>query len=221
MVFDSLPSKIITLLPGCSSQAYEPERTKTLAAQGGSYDGDTSNGTTTGDGEEFQYIAGILKRTGIETNPPLSFAEWYHSPTHPIHPSIFHRLELSAATIPAANYSRLRHRRSRKLIFDLVNEILAEILRPFVNPTPWISPTARDHDQMNGFPLICAICSKIRSFQSVGCLVLDDIDALVEKDLRLRPWMAMEEEGEGIVTGIGREIVETLVHETAIAIFLE
>ncbi|PPR88623.1 hypothetical protein GOBAR_AA32074 [Gossypium barbadense] len=71
---------------------------------------------------------------------------------------------------------------------------------------------------MVGSQLINTLCSKIGRFPRADCRVLEDIDALIDKDLpemKLRCVMAYEEEGEGIVSEIGNSILEALVHETA------
>ncbi|OMO97964.1 hypothetical protein COLO4_14229 [Corchorus olitorius] len=59
-------------------------------------------------------------------------------------------------------------------------------------------------------------------FPQADCLVLEDIDALIDKDLpemKLQSLGAYEEEGEGIVTEIEKDILEALVHETAVDYF--
>ncbi|OMO85963.1 hypothetical protein CCACVL1_09900 [Corchorus capsularis] len=189
--------------------------------------------TTTGDelAEYYEYISRILRRTGLELDKdtPVSFISWF-SPSHPLDPSIFYFIE--HLTNFSANYykttkskSSLRHRCNRKLLFHLVDEILVEILKPHFNLKPWVIT----HDyyyqvgHMNGSRLIDTLCSKIRSFPQADCLVLEDIDALIDKDLpemKLQSCLeAYEEEGEGIVTEIEKDILEALVHETAVDYF--
>lgn len=62
---------------------------------------------------------------------------------------------------------------------------------------------------------------RIQSLPSANCQVLEDIDALIDKDLRKkelgirgRVFEEEEEEGESIVLEIERDIFESLVHES-------
>ncbi|KAJ6339256.1 hypothetical protein OIU77_007254 [Salix suchowensis] len=63
------------------------------------------------------------------------------------------------------------------------------------------------------------LCKKVSSFPCADCQDLEDIDGLIDKDLpqlmKDQSEIAFGEEGEGIVMEIEKEIVETLVHETA------
>ena len=75
--------------------------------------------------------------------------------------------------------------------------------------------------RMDGSHLINILCYKIQSFPSVDCQVLDDIDALIDKDLpesKVQSEMAFEEEGEGIVREVEKDILDTLIHETAMSL---
>lgn len=74
---------------------------------------------------------------------------------------------------------------------------------------------------MNGLELINTLCMRIQSLPSANCQVLEDIDALIDKDLRKkelgirgRVFEEEEEEGESIVLEIERDIFESLVHES-------
>ncbi|XVF50726.1 hypothetical protein PTKIN_Ptkin04bG0125800 [Pterospermum kingtungense] len=76
-----------------------------------------------------------------------------------------------------------------------------------------------DFSRMDGCQLIETLCSKIRSFPQADCRVLEDIDALIEKDLpemKFQSLIAYDEEGKGIVTEIEKDILEALVHETVV-----
>ncbi|KAL9225273.1 hypothetical protein vseg_001219 [Gypsophila vaccaria] len=182
----------------------------------------TSTSTSTA---ECQYISRILKCTGIDRNTPISFTRWF-SYSHPLNPKIFHTLEEShyhSSLSSSGNICPIKLI-NRKLIFHLVDEILADILKPYIQVKPFIN---RGHNQtrlqINGFQLVKTLCTKIRSFPSVDCKTLQDIDALVEKDMPKVGFMkddsmAFEDESEDIVTEIEGDIVDSLVHE--IALFL-
>lgn len=180
------------------------------------------------------YITRILARTGIANTSHVSFTNWF-SPSQPLDPSIFHRLEISSYVNNITNNnninlseSQFRLRCNRKLLFDIVDEILVDILRPYINLKPWIntkfSSTCNNVNSnyigMQGSELIDRLCSRIQRFPCTDCQVLEDIDALIDKDLprqmKIEGEIAFEEEGEALVMEIERDIVDTLVHETAL-----
>ncbi|KAH0686319.1 hypothetical protein KY289_017074 [Solanum tuberosum] len=162
---------------------------------------DKCNGVISIDGLNFhhQYIQRILKRTGLDKTTPISLAKWY-SPSHPLDPSIFHYLELFNSTT-----HNLALKCNRKLIFHLVDELLVDILMKNNN---------FKHRSMDGEELIDTLCSRIRSFPSANCQVLEDIDALIDKDMEIGASVFFEEQVESIVCEIEREIMEEVVHDT-------
>ncbi|KAH6809625.1 hypothetical protein C2S51_027408 [Perilla frutescens var. frutescens] len=174
---------------------------------------DTSNGcaTTSAAAAEYKsYIQKILKRAGIiDKLTPLTLGKW-HTPSHPLDPSIFYYLELFHPAAPPSA-SVLSRRCNRKLIFQLVDELLVDILRPQLDYNPWITPAAAN--TADHFSLVDELCKKIESFPAANCRVLEDIDFLVDKDLRKAP-LNLEEEGERLAREIEGEIVERLVSET-------
>ncbi|KAK7343650.1 hypothetical protein VNO77_12559 [Canavalia gladiata] len=211
---DAEEAKRSTRLFRCSRQTYEEEATHTRATRGGSNnDEDKSHGafiTTTGaddEGPEYQYITTILNRTGVHktTSIPHLHFQWF-SPTHPLDPSVFHRLEHyptsdSFVSFPENNkdciFSKKHHlgpRCNRRLLFDLVDELLSEVLaRPMC---------------YRGV-LLETVWKRVRSFPRAKCEVLEDIDGLIEIEN-----MKEEKEEEGLVAEIEGNIWETLVHET-------
>ncbi|XP_042048913.1 uncharacterized protein LOC121794698 [Salvia splendens] len=203
-VSDALSSKRNTQLSSDTSRSYkQPDKIFATAPHSG-------NGRATASAEEYRcYIQKILKRSGIiDKLTPLTLGKW-HTPSHPLDPSIFYYLELfhPAAAPSAAVISR---RCNRKLIFQLVDEILADILRPHLDYKPWIHKSPPDQ-----FSLVDDLCERIGNFPSKDCQVLEDIDLLVEKDLRKTAMNGyFEEEGERLVREVEAEIVERLLIET-------
>ncbi|XP_075111400.1 uncharacterized protein LOC107825904 isoform X2 [Nicotiana tabacum] len=211
---DTHPSKRNTQLSSSSSHRYKHYKLTTKFQE---MNRDTCNGATiSGDGAEFQYIQRILKRTGIDKSTPLSLAKWY-SHSHPLDPSIFHHFELFHLPITTSIFttpnSTLTLRCNRKLIFQLVDELLVDILKPY------FSFKSMQRCRMNGKELIDTLCMRIRSFPSANCQVLEDIDALIDKDLeKTELGIAsdpFQEQVESIVSEIERDIIEELMHETA------
>lgn len=134
--------------------------------------------------------------------------QWFSS-THPLDPSLFHRLELypspnSLTSFPNndkdINFARKNHlgpRCNRRLLFDLVDEVLSGIL--VVRPKYCYRGS-----------LLETVWERVRSFPRAKCEVLEDIDGLVE----MEDTGEEEEEGERLVAEIEGKILETLVHET-------
>ncbi|KAI3944388.1 hypothetical protein MKW98_006549 [Papaver atlanticum] len=178
---------------------------------------------------EFRYVSRILKCTGIESDTVVSITRWF-SPSHPLDPSMFNHLEnFYNSTTSSTNYSSGHHqnRSNRRLLFNLVDEILVDILRPYLNMKPWMNTTMNNYlikkkKLMRGDQLLKEICKQIEKSPCAYCLILQDIDALIEKDLppnaNLRTVPVLEE-GESIVCEIERDILDSLVDELALMAF--
>ncbi|RID58870.1 hypothetical protein BRARA_F02135 [Brassica rapa] len=170
-------------------------------------------------GGELEYITRTLRRTGIDRDTPISYAKWF-SPSHPLDPSIFYFLEHFAITSsrPRNSPEGLSLRCNRKLLFHLIDEILADILKPHINLKPWVCRyPIRSRRSLKGSVLIDELSRRIEKFPLAECLVLEDIDSLVAGDFPETPVqseLAFEEEGEVIVAEIERGILEALVTET-------
>ncbi|KAL7146422.1 hypothetical protein ABFS83_06G039800 [Erythranthe nasuta] len=167
--------------------------------------------------EYRDYIQIIFQRAGIINNP-LNLPKWC-AYSQPIDPSIFHHVELfhptTTVTVTGGN-SILSHRCNRKLIFQLANELLGEITRPRFVIRPSISQICDDSQ----FRLVDELCKRIDDFPAANCLVLEDIDSLIDRDLRqpqLNGRFEEEEEKESIVCEIEGEIMAWLVRETVVA----
>ncbi|ONI25191.1 hypothetical protein PRUPE_2G287400 [Prunus persica] len=188
---------------------------------GGATSSATASGSAGGaaaEAELIQYLTRILSRTGIDKDTQVSFTNWF-SPSHPLDPSIFHHLENSNVVDVTG---QLGQRCNRKLMFRVVDEILVEILRPYINMKPWVATSSNNigmWNNMNGSELVNILCHKIQSFPCADCQVLEDIDDLIDKDMpaesKVQSEMAFEEEGEGIVREVEKDILDTLIHETA------
>ena len=186
-----------------------------------------STGDRAAEKEEYEYISRILKRTGIAKDTPVSFTRWF-SPSHPLDPSIFYYLEYftttSSSFANSNNVGQLSHRCNRKLLFHLVDEMLVDILKPYLNMKPWVerfSFTAVNNS-IQGSDLADMLCSRIRSFPCADCKVLEDIDALVDRDMapsNVQNDVAFTEEGEGILMELEKDLLDTLTYETALVFY--
>lgn len=210
-----VPLESIEQLPRCQSSSYNTHKLSVQDNVNTREDNYSNcNGVATaitGGNDYFEYISRILSHTGIEKTTPISVAHWY-SPSHPLHPSIFHHLEELLQPTATGSFPH------RKLIFEVVDEVLVEILKPYISFKPWAA--GRHSHRMYGWELIEMICRKIKSFPAADCRVLEDIDGLIAGDLRgstrAMGAIAFEEEAEELVREMEREMVETLVDEMAL-----
>ncbi|KAM1029369.1 hypothetical protein ACFX13_042582 [Malus domestica] len=104
----------------------------------------------------------------------------------------------------------------------------AELHLPYINLKPWVTSSNNilfeycNGMRINGSHLINILCYKIQSFPCADCQVLEDIDALIDKDLpesKVQSEMAFEEVAEGIVKEVEKDILDTLIHETAMSLW--
>ncbi|KAL7108455.1 hypothetical protein ACP275_06G113500 [Erythranthe tilingii] len=219
-VSDALSSKRNTQLSSNTSRSYNKLQPHYIISTPSGYaPPDKTNGCATtvsaaAAAEYTTYVQKILKRTGINDNfTPLALGKW-HTPAHPLDPSIYYYLELFHPSSAGGGGGVLSRRCNRKLIFQLVDEILAGILRPHLDFKPWVASPADEQPC-----LIDEICKRIASFPAANCLVLEDVDSLVGGDL-CNKWRIndgfFEEEGERLVCEIEGEIVESLVREAVV-----
>ncbi|KAL8126209.1 hypothetical protein AgCh_013483 [Apium graveolens] len=208
----------------CDSEASDPpspskKNTQMLSCNlSQSYKQDDQN-SLLGAEQLTDYISRILSCTGIFHQTPVSIFT-FDSPSHPLHPSIF----LKLPKLP-----------NGKLIFELADQLLAGILQPRLGYNSSFTPrrsymfgqqlkcytqcTKLEHQNVMekvptyGEQLLDILCNEIKNFRAVNCLVLEDIDALIDKDLPPK-FLECEEEVEGIVMEIEGYILERLMHET-------
>ncbi|CAA6660407.1 unnamed protein product [Spirodela intermedia] len=143
---------------------------------------------------------------------PSAAARWY-SPSHPVDPIVFHQLERSFNRSSGS----LRQRCNRKLLFHLVDEVLAELL--WQPREPWRRRIT------DGESLMQSVWSRIRNFSAASCRAAPpDVDALVEADLpavnvrRLLLHPAVSQEAESVAVELGTSILDSLVAEAAAAL---
>ncbi|XP_027923122.1 uncharacterized protein LOC114181010 isoform X2 [Vigna unguiculata] len=228
-VCDSQESKSSSQLSSCSRQRYKQEGTTTLATRETSQNKHNSASSATIGApqphshtpQELHYITAILARTtalnveGTPTNPPLPSHQHHHwfSPTHPLDPSIFFHLEADK-DLSFSPKEQLGQHWNRKLVFDLVDEVLKEILQDRGKNGLWFSKGVGGC--WHGGNVVERVWKRVGEFPRAKCEVLEDIDGLIEgEDMqRDKDGERLEEEGEGLVAEIEGNIWDTLVHET-------
>lgn len=200
-----MPSASITQLPSCQNKSFNDN---------GNSNSISNNLIGNSISDQSDYISRILRHTGIKKTTPISISHWY-SPSHPLHPSIFHQIEKHFH--PTTTFST-----DRKLIFEVVDELLVEILKPYISLKPWAKSHRNTH-RMYGSELVEKLSEQIRCFPGADCQVLEDIDMLIESDMRMCTRVvgttAFELEAEELVTEMERDMVDTLVGELAGIIF--
>ena len=152
----------------------------------------------------------------------MSFNKWFSS-THPLHPSIFHCIEQSSNDNDR-NFTlknQLGHRWNRKLLFDLVDEILIEILKPNGSEKR-LCFLDGFYDKWTITELAEIVLKRVVEFPCAKCEVLDDIDNLIEgEDMEKYSKVEDEEVREGLVMEIQGNILDTLVHETILVMEIQ
>lgn len=129
----------------------------------------------------------------------------WHSAPKPINPHLFHDLEVS--------YYASDSKRSgeRRLIFDSVNEILAEKLRPLHEP--W--KNSHVNTILTGKRLVEDIWTEVQKWQFPDCGFGDEyLESLVAHDLQSSlPWMALHHDVNNICLHLEKAIFDDLILE--------
>ncbi|CAN8253370.1 unnamed protein product [Cochlearia groenlandica] len=172
-----------------------PQVTRTYKSDGGAtVSASSSSSTSTLSSvvidSEREYITKVTKLAGINTDSLVSSATNLDS-------SIFRELEL----IGGNRSGSLSLRRDRRMLFDLVNEILIE--------------SAKRRSSFHGSEeLIGEICDIVERYRhNKLCYVHGEIGS-IDVDRLLETKKLEEEEEEEIVAEIERDIVDALVRET-------
>ncbi|XP_020592433.1 uncharacterized protein LOC110032965 [Phalaenopsis equestris] len=85
-----------------------------------------------GDERDFLYLLDILTVSGIYAATQNKFFDSCYSPDNPVFPDVFDKLENEY------NMANFWTRSERKLLFDHINSILAEVLSPCMDLCPWV-----------------------------------------------------------------------------------
>ncbi|KAL5208957.1 hypothetical protein ABZP36_004580 [Zizania latifolia] len=86
---------------------------------------------------DFSYLLDILISSGVIVADLQLLCESWHSPGCPVGPYVFDRLERKYKKI--ATWPRPE----RRLLFDLANSVLSEILAPCIDIHPWVKSSRR------------------------------------------------------------------------------
>ena len=171
------------------------------------------SGNSLSGSEEYFYVRCMLERTGVRNFTPRSVAavKWY-SPSHPLDPLVFHQLERSFQR----SSGTLRHRCNRKLLFNLADELLADILWPFLHSKPWEEQWRRSFALSGSESIAQRLWNRIRCAAAGAAAELETVVAadLAAGNVRmLLEHPAMSRETESLVSELESFIFDSLVDE--------
>ncbi|CAD5197181.1 unnamed protein product [Musa acuminata subsp. malaccensis] len=86
---------------------------------------------------DYTYLLDILIVSGVHSAKQGKLCNACYSPEHPVKPTLFEKLERKYSKLVAWSHSE------RRLMFDLTNSTLAEILAPCMDRHPWVNSTRR------------------------------------------------------------------------------
>ncbi|KAI4352446.1 hypothetical protein L6164_006696 [Bauhinia variegata] len=177
---------------------------------------------------DHKYIAKILLASGLLGGTCSS--QTIHSPGHPINPRLFLALEQIKTTkgvsgiedsaklmVKTSNPQKMR----RKLIFDVVNDVLVQKLALETSSSQWFQPNKLTGRKPEGQQLLNEICSEIDQLQrndKNASLADEDMNLtrLLQGDPILHPtiWTECYSEIPDTVLDIERLIFKDLITET-------
>lgn len=154
----------------------------------------------------FKYVRTVLEASGLSCD---QFLEQWCSSEQLLDPSLFDEVEVSHSLMPD----------NPKLIFDCISEVLVEIHERISSGSPWMSsikPCVRPFPV--GEKFIQEVYKGIdRHLQlQVPCT----LEQTVEKDMSVEAWMNLQFEIESVVIEMGDAIVEDLMEETVIKLWV-
>lgn len=174
------------------------------------------------------YVRNLLVSAGFNNDNILETTRWSH-PSHPIDPQVFDQLEdyyndaqENNPCMKTSNGSQGCKKPklalevvNRKLLFDLVNEILGKKLKPFLDSRPWIKPAKLSCRYMStGKKLLQEVWDEISRSPEVDCKILEDVEALISKDMHSKtPWAPDNKAIEKVGFEVEHLIFEDLLQE--------
>lgn len=175
---------------------------------------------------EHRYIAEILVAAGILMNRGSKLtAIQLHPSELPLNPKLFHVLEKVTWNTKLIKENHEKDAQSefskaiqRKLLFDVVNEILAHKSTLVGSLKPWIHQNKLAENSLRGDKLFKELCSKIAEEQpATYSTVVSDYDSMttvLRADMKNESeWAAYSCEHPGIVLDIERMIFKDLIGE--------
>lgn len=160
------------------------------------------------------YVKNVLVASGFTR--VKDFSGWY-LPNNPLDPSLFEKIENYCGYGGELGKSEAEESKwQRQLLFDCVNEVLLEILGPFINHHPWVRSTKLNLRKISSGKQLLretwAAINHYRYTQSENCNTLENI---VGKDLAKEGlWMQLQNDVEIVACELERAIYSDLIEET-------
>ncbi|CAL9165510.1 unnamed protein product [Musa hybrid cultivar] len=146
---------------------------------------------------EYTYLLDILIFSGVHSAKQDSLRYACYLPEDPVNPNLFEKLEKKYGKLVAWSRSE------RKLMFDLSNSIVAEILAPCMDLHPWVNSTGRIGPMWGSEGLV------EKTWQMLVKKRIELGAGNAEKKVLDTKWFNLE----GNIDEIGREIERTLKEE--------
>ncbi|KAI5558998.1 hypothetical protein BDE02_17G080000 [Populus trichocarpa] len=177
---------------------------------------------------DHEYISQIYLASGLHKDFESGLRTIYLHPTGtPINPDIFHALEQAKASSGHFNddhngkrisLSETHAKIQRKLLFDVVNELLVHKLLSENSSKQWLSSKMLAGKGQKGQQLLGDLCSEIDRLQCLHYLLDDEDDnsrSIQWEDLMHESihWTACHDEIQGIVLAVERLIFKDLITE--------
>lgn len=175
---------------------------------------------------DHRYVAEILVAAGILIDPgSRSTTTQLHPSGFSVNPNLFHVLEISMGNSETEGKHQKRgaqaisnDKMGRKLVFDIVNEIIVQQSALAGSGDPWILQNKMGARWMSGKKLFKELCSKLDHQQATTESSLDGEDRLtniLRADMMNEPEIKGDYTSEhpGIVLQIERLIFKDLIDE--------
>lgn len=179
-----------------------------------------------GNEQDLEYVQHVLQISGFGG---FKLPAWF-SASIPVNPTVFEHLELEIAvgtTFGIESFEKVNHsdRYQRKLLFDAVNEALAQALRPFVELSPWVQ---RKDLAARPCPIGCDLLEEVwLTIQSWPITGSDDLfevlDEMARRDMSSGndTWIEIGKEEADVVFELEKllldEMIEELIDELGVA----
>lgn len=180
--------------------------------------------------DDLLYLTKVLVASGFTGNANMIFAQWYSS-THPLDPSIYEKIEegysddmqiqtkeldTELSHLGSIYESEVHGRKSEKrLLFCCINEVLLEILGPFINARPWVRQSKKSLCHMPvGKQLLEETWRKISFYLYPQSEFQCPFENLVAKDLnRESAWLEIQDDIETVGIEVDSLIFNELIEE--------
>ncbi|KAI5054645.1 hypothetical protein GOP47_0030346 [Adiantum capillus-veneris] len=181
-----------------------------------------------GENAEMCYIRDVLAASGFTGDSSSVLTQWY-APGQPLNPRLFRTLEISYSKEEAAlelfeaaskssTQEGVLNTSRRHLLFDCANEVLLDILGPYMNRRVWLSskvaasmPTGKDLVNLLWTHISCSLCFHSGSQETLENLVTKDLG----KGSR---WLDTGVEIEAAGLDVERAILDDLIEETLLVL---